>query len=187
MRTRDLDKQQRIKEAMIALILQEGMNGASVAKIAKRAGVSPATIYVYYKNKEDMLEEVFNECTRESYSYISQRVYPQMSGKDLIDTLIRGIYIFASQRKEVFSFVEQCSACPAFAESVHSHMECCIDVFDLIHEYQRKGIIRSFSDINIAGILFSPVKFLAVNKTSCADPEKELAELITMMQNLLLY
>ena len=34
MRTRDLDKQQRIKNAMIALILKEGINGASVAKIA---------------------------------------------------------------------------------------------------------------------------------------------------------
>ena len=44
MRTRDYDKQARIKEAMIDLILKEGINGASVAKIAKKANVSPATI-----------------------------------------------------------------------------------------------------------------------------------------------
>ena len=48
MRTRDYDKQQRIKEAMIRLILREGINGASVAKIAREAGVSPATFYIYY-------------------------------------------------------------------------------------------------------------------------------------------
>ena len=37
MRTRDYDKQQRIKEAMVHLILREGINGASVAKIAREA------------------------------------------------------------------------------------------------------------------------------------------------------
>ena len=45
MRTRDYEQQQRIKEAMVRLILREGINGASVAKIAREAGVSPATIY----------------------------------------------------------------------------------------------------------------------------------------------
>ena len=59
MRTRDYDKQQRIKEAMIRLILREGINGASVAKIAREAGVSPATIYIYYESKEDMLSAAF--------------------------------------------------------------------------------------------------------------------------------
>ncbi|MBR3395145.1 MAG: helix-turn-helix transcriptional regulator, partial [Firmicutes bacterium] len=48
MRTRDPEKQKKIKEATVRLILREGINGASVAKIAREAEVSPATIYVYY-------------------------------------------------------------------------------------------------------------------------------------------
>ena len=185
MRTRDLDKQQRIKDAMISLILKEGINGASVAKIAKKAGVSPATIYVYYENKEEMLKEVFCECTYESYSYISKRIYPHMSGADLIDTLVRGFYIFASQNREVFSFVEQCQSCPTIEESVR-HNEYSLDVFNMIHDYQRQGILKPYSDINMAGILFSPVKFLAANRDHCPDPEEELSELISMMQKMLL-
>ena len=59
MRNKDLDKQNRIKEAMIQLILRDGIDGISMSKIAKEAGVSPATIYVYYESKEDMLSEVF--------------------------------------------------------------------------------------------------------------------------------
>ena len=35
MRARDPEKQQRIKEATVRLILREGIEGASVAKIAK--------------------------------------------------------------------------------------------------------------------------------------------------------
>ena len=59
MRTRDPEKQKKIKEATVRLILREGINGASVAKIAREAEVSPATIYVYYDSKESMLSEIF--------------------------------------------------------------------------------------------------------------------------------
>ena len=59
MRIKDESKQQRIKEAMVRLILREGIDGTSVSKIAREAGVSPATIYVYYDSKEEMLAEVF--------------------------------------------------------------------------------------------------------------------------------
>lgn len=61
MRLRDEDKQRRIKEAMVNLILREGIDGTSMSKIAKEAGVSAATIYVYYESKEEMLAEVFRE------------------------------------------------------------------------------------------------------------------------------
>ena len=47
MRNKDFDKQNRIKEAMIQLILRDGIDGVSMSKIAKEVGVSPATIYVY--------------------------------------------------------------------------------------------------------------------------------------------
>ena len=43
MRRKDDDKQQRIKEAVIELILQEGFDGTSISKIARRAEVSPAS------------------------------------------------------------------------------------------------------------------------------------------------
>ena len=186
MRTRDYDKQERIKEAMIDLILKEGINGASVAKIAKKANVSPATIYVYYENKDEMLSEVFNECAHRSYSYIQECIDPKMSGKMFIEALIRSAYEFALKNEEIFSFVEQCSSCPTLSESV-SHSDYSKYVFDLIHEYQRKKILKTYSDTNVAAVLFAPVKFMAMNRSAYKDTEEGLAELISMMQDLLLY
>ena len=186
MRTRDLDKQQRIKEAMIDLILKEGITGASVSKIAAKANVSPATIYVYYENKEDMLAEVFGECTHRSYAYISDCLNEHMSGKSFIESLIRAAYRFALENKEVYSFVEQCSSCPTLSESV-AHSDYSVKVFDMIHAYQKKGVIKNYSDPNVAAVLFAPVRFLSMNRSSFSDPEGQLSELIKMMQDLLLY
>ncbi|MBR2793019.1 MAG: TetR/AcrR family transcriptional regulator [Solobacterium sp.] len=171
---------------MISLILKEGINGASVAKIAKEAGVSPATIYVYYDSKEDMLAEVFSEYAHSSYRYLSRYLCSDMSGEDLIETLIRSTYGYACEHEEIFSFVEQCSCCPTIQESVFAG-DCCMDIFDLIHAYQRKGVIRKYSDQNITAVLFAPVKYMAMNRSHYPDPEESLEELIAMMQRLLLY
>ena len=186
MRTKDLEKQKRIKDAMISLILKEGINGASVSKIAREAGVSPATIYVYYDSKEDMLAEVFSEYAHSSYHYLSRHIDSKMSGADLIEALIRSTYAYALEHEEIFSFVEQCSCCPTIQENVCAK-DCCMDVFELIHDYQRRGVIRTYSDQNITAVLFAPVKYMAMNRRSYPHPEDALSELIQMMQNLLLY
>lgn len=186
MRPKDLDKQQRIKRAMVRLILREGMSGASVSKIAQEAGVSPATIYVYYTSKEAMLEEVFRECSHQSYSFMLRRIRPEMDGRELIDSLVRGYYAYTLEHEEVFSFVEQCSRCPTLAESF-SEEECCCEVFSLLHAYQDRGKLKRVSDPILAALLFAPVRYLAMNRQKCApEPELLLRELVSMLQGLLL-
>ncbi len=182
MRTKDLDKQQRIKDAMVRLILREGIEGASVSKIAREAGVSPATIYVYYPSKEEMLAEVFGEYSRRSYRYLMDLVRPEMDGEELIDTIVRGCFTFSREHEEVFSFVEQCSRCPTLAQRV-SERECCCELFDLIHSFQRRGEMRSCGDLNMSAVLFAPVRFLAMNHPEEGD---RLDELVRMLQDLLL-
>ena len=186
MRNKDLDKQNRIKEAMIQLILRDGIDGISMSKIAKEAGVSPATIYVYYESKEDMLSEVFKEYARKSYNYLMERIQPTMDAKELIEAIVKGYYSFSVEYKEIFSFVEQCSRCPTLSDGF-SEKECSCNIIDLIHEYQMRGMIRSFSDLNISAVLFAPVRFLALNRLWLEkDEDILLDELVCMLQRLLL-
>ena len=186
MRVKDENKQQRIKEAMVSLILREGIDGTSVSKIAREAGVSAATIYVYYNSKEEMLSEVFREYSTAPYRYLMQRITPDMDGSTFIETVIRGCYDFSTEHEDVFSFVEQCSRCPTLSESV-SEEECSCDILDLIHDYQARGILRPYSDWNMGALLFAPVRFLAMNRCENNSGEAQLAELVQMLQRLLLY
>lgn len=186
MRTKDFDKQQRIKQAMVQLILREGINGASVSKIAREAGVSPATIYVYYSSKEDMLSEVFQECSHQSYRFLMGRIRPDMGGAELIDTIVRGFYDYTLEHEEVFSFVEQCSRCPTLSAHVCEE-DCICELFQLLHEYQARGEVKPYSDPNLAAVLFSPVRYLAQNRNKYhAQSELLLQELSQMLQALLL-
>ena len=186
MRLRDEDKQRRIKEAMVNLILREGIDGTSMSKIAKEAGVSAATIYVYYESKEEMLAEIFREYAHQPCQYIMRCVRQDMDGSELIETLVRSCYAFSTEHEEIFSFVEQCFRCPTLSEQV-CDKDCSNDVLSMIHRYQDMGGVKRYSEWNMTAVLFAPVRWIAMNRRMIhSDPDRHLDELIQMLQEMLL-
>ncbi|MCB9688769.1 MAG: TetR/AcrR family transcriptional regulator [Alphaproteobacteria bacterium] len=55
------DKRSLITEAAIEIFAEKGYSAARVSDIAKKAGVADGTIYLYFKNKEDLLLNIFEE------------------------------------------------------------------------------------------------------------------------------
>jgi TetR/AcrR family fatty acid metabolism transcriptional regulator len=53
------DKRRRILDAAVTVFAQHGFYPARVAQIAREAQVADGTIYLYFKNKEDILIQVF--------------------------------------------------------------------------------------------------------------------------------
>jgi TetR/AcrR family transcriptional regulator, fatty acid metabolism regulator protein len=58
---RDKPKYKQIVDAAVIVIAENGYHQAQVSKIAKEAGVADGTIYLYFKNKEDILISLFQE------------------------------------------------------------------------------------------------------------------------------
>ena len=123
MRRKDDEKEQRIRHAVIELMLQEGFNGTSIAKIARLAGVSPATVYIYYENKEEMLQDIYLEYSEEVFDYLLKGIDRNMSSAQMIETLIRRYYRYMTLHPEAFCFVEQFANCPSLFQQMQLHEE----------------------------------------------------------------
>ncbi len=61
MRTRDENKEQALRQQAIEMIAKEGLDGFSVNKLARAAGVSPATLYIYYRDRDDLIIKLCSE------------------------------------------------------------------------------------------------------------------------------
>ncbi|MFZ6013953.1 MAG: TetR/AcrR family transcriptional regulator [Bacteroidota bacterium] len=59
MRTRDENKILAIQGEAINMIVKQGFDGLSMQKLAKAAGVSPATIYIYFKDRDDLIIQLW--------------------------------------------------------------------------------------------------------------------------------
>jgi TetR/AcrR family fatty acid metabolism transcriptional regulator len=64
-RPRTADKRRRILDAAIQVFARKGYFAARVSDIARKAGVADGTIYLYFRNKEDVLVRLFDEVMAE--------------------------------------------------------------------------------------------------------------------------
>jgi TetR/AcrR family fatty acid metabolism transcriptional regulator len=58
-------KRRRILQAAVKVFAQKGYHRARVSEIARRADVADGTIYLYFRNKEDILVCLFDEVMEE--------------------------------------------------------------------------------------------------------------------------
>ena len=58
MRIRDIDKENLVIEIAIDQIVRDGFQGFSMNKLAKACSISVATLYIYYKDKDDLIQKI---------------------------------------------------------------------------------------------------------------------------------
>ncbi|MBB5620696.1 AcrR family transcriptional regulator [Pedobacter cryoconitis] len=58
MRTRDIEKENLVKKIAVETIAKGGFESFSMNKLAKACGISVATLYIYYKDKDDLLSQL---------------------------------------------------------------------------------------------------------------------------------
>lgn len=58
MRTRDIEKEKLVKKNAVETIANGGFESFSMNKLAKACGISVATLYIYYKDKDDLLSQL---------------------------------------------------------------------------------------------------------------------------------
>ena len=72
-RRRENDKYHRILEAAIKVFAEQGFYQATISAIAREAGVADGTIYLYFKNKDDILIQFFSYKTQQVFDRFGRR------------------------------------------------------------------------------------------------------------------
>jgi AcrR family transcriptional regulator len=111
-RSQDENKREAIFEATIKLVNEIGFAAASVAKIANEANVSPSTIYIYYKNKEDLLVSIYVEIKKRK-SLAAMKGFDGSSPlKESFRAFWNNSFEFVSEYKDYLQYDEQFSNSP---------------------------------------------------------------------------
>lgn len=79
MRVRDTDKEQLVVAKAIELIAVDGFQGFSMNKLAKACSISVATLYIYYKDKDDLIKKIGGEIFYDFFSSTTAGFSPDMS------------------------------------------------------------------------------------------------------------
>lgn len=105
----------RLLEATEAVLEKRGLKGASVPEIARRAGVSPASIYRRFTDKDGLLREVFERFFERAIQVNEEALQPARWSATTLEksvcALVAGMVTAYSQRsgllRAIISYSEQ--------------------------------------------------------------------------------
>jgi len=83
------NKYHRILEAAVKVFARQGFYQSTIAQIAKEAGVADGTIYLYFKNKDDILVQFFSYRTKQVFERFRAEVKIADNSLDKLRNLIR--------------------------------------------------------------------------------------------------
>jgi len=166
MRIKDQHKQEAIIDATIKLVNEIGFASSSVSKIAKMANVSPATIYIYYKNKEDLLVSTYIEIKKKMSRFLLKNFDDTLPLRDVFMNFWKNGFDFVKQNKELYQYSEQFSNSP-YSELVNQfeldkHFEPFIKV---LQKGIEQKIIKDVPFDVLAAFIFYPIMILSNPKT----------------------
>lgn len=83
------NKYHQILEAAVKVFARQGFHQSTVAQIAKEAGVADGTIYLYFKNKDDILVQFFNYRAKQVFESFREAVDGAETSANKLRNLVR--------------------------------------------------------------------------------------------------
>ena len=144
------NKKELIINAAIKLFAQKGFYSATVADVAKEAGVADGTIYLYFKNKDDLLISLFETKMEEILKRFSSLLDTVQPADEKLRQFIHLYFEMIEEDRnlaEVFQVELRQSS--KFLKDYHNQnfIDFLNLIGDIIHQGQNDGMFKT--DISI--------------------------------------
>lgn len=167
--TRTSDKRSALLQAALELFAENGFNGSPTALIAKRAGVATGTLFFYFKNKDELIRELFKEVLSQIDS-IAMEDEPE--GMPIRERFIRAfsrILRYFLDNPKIFLFVDQYHFSPLRDRGVSTVGEN-EKLRMLLIQAREEKVIKDAPLLVLESIAFGPPAAIAREHASCGTP-----------------
>ena len=162
---KSIDKRNALIKATIELVNNNGFHATPMSKIAKIANVSPATIYLYFENKQDLVNKTYIEVKAVYTAYAFTTYETNASVEVGFETIWKRIAEFKLNESEYAMFLAQCDNTPMIDESSRQegikHFQ---PLLDLMERGKKEGIIKPISDYLLYAYAINPLSFLIMSQ-----------------------
>jgi AcrR family transcriptional regulator len=170
-------KRAALLNATLSLVNNQGFHAAPMSKIAKMAEMSPATIYIYFENKQDLINQLYLEI-KETFSTFAFKNYnEEQCVKDSFKQVWYNIAHFKLNKEEESNFLSQCDNTPIIDEKIKrealKHLQPLIDLWE---RGIQEGVLKPISPYLLYAFTIYPLAFLTnkQHKNSCELKETTL-------------
>jgi len=152
-------RRKQLIEVTIQTIAENGFVNASLAEIAKRAGVSTGVINYHFSNKDELIKKTIASILQEIYQYIQAQVdQAGESASAQLTAYIKASFSYMSKHRE--AFVAQVDLWGSFASyeeksrfNESAYIPCRRNLSKILQHGQDTGEFGEFSVASMASII----------------------------------
>ena len=138
-------KYHRILEAAVRIFARQGFRQSTVSQIAREAGVADGTIYLYFKNKDDILVHFFAFKAKQVFDRFREEVARGADSLEKLRNLVR-VHLGEFQRDPdmaIVYHVETHQISLLAEDQIREMGKMYHDIIsDIVEEGQQEGLIR---------------------------------------------
>ena len=154
MRQKDESKAEQIYQSTMELVLEKGLSGVTMCDISRSAGMATGTLYIYFKNKEELMYALFGLCRKESARYYLKDYDPRKSFEENFEHIFRNIMDYRLVHFEKFIFLEQCYHSPFITGPLRKDsLKVLEPLFLLLQEGKEKMLIKDLDNSLLLGFI----------------------------------
>jgi len=145
-----MDKKQRVILTMLELVVEQGVHATPMSQVAKEAGVAVGTIYHYFKNKEQIIEEIYSMICQD-FGVVLMANLPDDSIEKQYEVMWLNLYNYFIGNPLAFKFMEFVGVPPIITPEIRLKN---ISHFVNIRDFFLNGILKGeLRDVNLRLIL----------------------------------
>ncbi|MDC0612136.1 TetR/AcrR family transcriptional regulator [Vibrio sp.] len=148
METQKNDKYDQILSAAEKMLAETGFQGLSMQKLANEAGVAAGTIYRYFSDKDDLLEQLRHRVVQGIADAVQKNVSDDMPLKERFHTMLNNVWTLANTNTAQLANQVQYDALPQAA---------CKRVWEWENERERFGEVEKLFEQGKSEKLFKPL------------------------------
>lgn len=184
------EKYQRILDAAVEVIAENGYFNSPVSAIAARAGVADGTIYLYFKSKDDILKTAIDASFNRFHQQVRERFETLHDPREQLQ-YIAEVHLGTSTANRGVAILMQTEvrqSAKFIAEFSHHHLVKYIQVVrEVVRRGQAEGIFRKdISDGVVAHCMFGAIDELlssAVFTGRVYDAKTTAAQVLDVLLN----
>jgi TetR/AcrR family fatty acid metabolism transcriptional regulator len=139
------EKYRKILDAAVAVIAENGYFNSPVSKIAARAGVADGTIYLYFKNKDEVLRAAIDRMMQRFYDGVEEEFKRVSDPRERLEAIGRLHLEMAIQDRNVAILMqtEVRQSAKFIAEFSQKHLARYIQIVrGVVKQGQEQGVFR---------------------------------------------
>jgi len=133
------DKYERILDAAVEAFAEVGYHSCQVSKIARIAGVADGTIYLYFKNKEDILVRLFTERMGELIQLIRSKMASCQDTRSRLKAIVH-THLSYMESNRALATVTQVELRQPYSSLYSAIADPLLEYFRLVEEVIEEGI-----------------------------------------------